>query len=297
METPQAQTPSPELAPPPPVKVRPDSPPFLEKVLRKIVRTAGGNEHKVRRWCTDWYREVPEVAALKGVGKGKTCFIVGNGPSLNKLDLSLLQGYDTFCVNAFFLKFPEIPWRPTYYVVEDKLVAQDRSPWINQLRGFRKFFPKVYSHILTKDEDTTYINFVIDYSKYENFPEFSTNAAKCVWVGGTVTYISLQLAFYFGYETAVLIGVDHNYVVDQKANDITGPIMKSKTDDINHFHPDYFGKGFRWHDPQVDRMEKGYRRAREVYEAHGRRVLNATAGGHLEVFERVDFNSLFQPKP
>ena len=39
-------------------------------------------------------------------------------------------------------------------------------------------------------------------------------------------------------------------------------------------------------------MERAYIRAREVFEADGRRILNATKGGQLEVFPRVDYDRL-----
>ncbi len=37
----------------------------------------------------------------------------------------------------------------------------------------------------------------------------------------------------------------------------------------------------------------GYRMVRKAYEADGRRVLDATIGGKLDIFEKVDYNSLF----
>jgi hypothetical protein len=43
----------------------------------------------------------------------------------------------------------------------------------------------------------------------------------------------------------------------------------------------------------VERMEQAFRRARDVYQADGRKILNATIGGQLEVFERTDYYSLF----
>ena len=76
--------------------------------------------------------------------------------------------------------------------------------------------------------------------------------------------------------------------VEENGNEWT-----SGGDDPNHFHPDYFGKGYRWHNPRLDRMELAYRKAKRVFEADGRRVVNATLGGKLEVFERVDYDSLF----
>ena len=69
--------------------------------------------------------------------------------------------------------------------------------------------------------------------------------------------------------------------------------IPSQSDDPNHFHPDYFGKGYRWHDPMVERMEQSYVRAKAEFERVGRRIFNASAGGHLEVFPRVAYASLF----
>jgi hypothetical protein len=41
-------------------------------------------------------------------------------------------------------------------------------------------------------------------------------------------------------------------------------------------------------------MDKAYRKARMTYEANDRIIQNATVGGKLEVFDRVDYNSLFK---
>ena len=42
------------------------------------------------------------------------CFVIGNGPSLNKLDMGLLADEVTFGVNGIFLKDG---FKPTFYVV------------------------------------------------------------------------------------------------------------------------------------------------------------------------------------
>jgi hypothetical protein len=98
-----------------------------------------------------------------------------------------------------------------------------------------------------------------------------------------------------GFATVYLVGFDHSYTIPTDAQ-VDGTGILSRSSDPNHFHPDYFGSGYRWHDPMVERMEMAFRRAREVYEGSGRRVFNATIGGHLEVFERVDYGSLFPNK-
>jgi hypothetical protein len=110
-----------------------------------------------------------------------------------------------------------------------------------------------------------------------------------VWEGATVTNLALQLAFHMGIEQAILIGVDHDFASKGDAN----KTVVSEGDDPNHFMPNYFGKGVKWQLPDLDTSEVGYLMAREGYRKAGREVLDATVGGKLTVFPKVDYNSLF----
>jgi glycosyltransferase involved in cell wall biosynthesis len=223
---------------------------------------------------------------------GRRAFIIGNGPSLKLMDLTKLKNEHTFGVNSIFYNFDKMGFKPTFYVVEDTLVAEDRANEINNLTGMVKIFGSYLNHCLADKKDVIWANVIFDYSKYPGFPHFSHNAAECLWVGGTVTYLCMQLAYYMGFSEVYLVGFDHNYIIPADAN-VDGTIITSVSNDPNHFHPEYFGKGKRWHDPQLDRMEKAYIRAKEVFEAHGRKIFNATVGGTLEIFPRVNYDDLF----
>jgi hypothetical protein len=118
---------------------------------------------------------------------------------------------------------------------------------------------------------------------------FSRDVRGRVWEGATVTNVALQLAFHIGFQQVILIGVDHNYTAAGKPN----TTVTSQGDDPNHFSPAYFGKGFRWQLPDLETSEIGYHMARQAYEAAGREVLDATVGGKLTIFPKVDYNSLF----
>jgi hypothetical protein len=120
-------------------------------------------------------------------------------------------------------------------------------------------------------------------------PRFSTDVTGRLWEGATVTYTALQLAFHLGFEQVILIGVDHSFTTKGKPN----TTVVSQGDDPNHFHPSYFGKGFRWQLPDLDTSEVAYAMARQAYERTGRQVIDATVGGHLRIFPRVDYNTLF----
>lgn len=236
------------------------------------------------------------LLSIKNKHVNKRAFIIGNGPSLKKCDLKKLEGEYTFGVNAIFLNYEKMGFYPTYYVVEDVFVAEDRASEINSYQGPKmKFFGNYLRHCLDVRDDTSWLNVRVKYGDYPGFPHFSKDAARMVWVGGSVTYICMQLAYYMGFSEVYLVGFDHSYIIPDDVKQV-GNAITSTTDDPNHFHPDYFGKGYRWHDPRVDRMEKGFINARRAFEADGRKILNATVGGNLEVFERVDYNSILSSK-
>ena len=224
--------------------------------------------------------------------KDQRAFLIGTGPSLNLCDLSSLRGEVTFGVNAIYLNRQKMGFLPTYYVVEDEFIAEDRADEINSLRGPSKFFGTYLKYCLLEQPDVTWLNLRMNYGPYPGFPHFSRNAARMVWVGGTVAYVCLQLAYYMGFTKVYLIGFDHAYKIPSDAR-VQGTRITSESADPNHFDSSYFGKGYRWHDPMVERMEQAFQRAKEIFQADGRTIFNATVGGHLEVFPRVKYESLF----
>ncbi len=266
---------------------------FFKLVRRLMMRRL--TDHEFWQFYARMQPTVAGMRSFKDIGKKRRCFIMGGGPSLRLCDPSMLCNEVTFGVNGVFLIEDWLGFLPTYYVVEDNLVVEDRKEQIGKMKGPHKFYSKAYRNVITDEGTRTLLNVIYDYSSYPGFPEFGPNASKSLWVGGTVTYLCLQIAYYMGFEKVYLIGMDHSY---KKPEDVlvNGNEWTSRSDDPNHFHPDYFGKGKRWHDPRPDRMELAYKRAKQFYEADEREILNATVGGKLEVFDRVNYDDLFNPK-
>ncbi|MEM9773217.1 MAG: 6-hydroxymethylpterin diphosphokinase MptE-like protein [Chloroflexota bacterium] len=236
------------------------------------------------------------LATWQNKHAGERAFVIGNGPSLNLLDLTLLKDEVSIGCNGLFILFDNMGFVPPYYTCEDKLVGEDRARELNNLKGTNKVFPYDLRHFLKSDEDTTYVNFIR--GDYVGYPRISTDFANEAYWGGTVTFLNLQLAIHLGCTTIYMIGFDHNYVLPDeiRTNEIDNNVKKvihSKEADINHFDPSYFGPGYRWHNPNVARMERSYVVARKFAEANNIKIYNATIGGKLEVFERVDYSSLF----
>jgi hypothetical protein len=99
----------------------------------------------------------------------------------------------------------------------------------------------------------------------------------------------MQLAFHMGFEEVILVGVDHSFTTKGDPN-VT---IVSNGEDPDHFSAEYFGKGFRWQLPDLEASERAYRMAREAFEASNRRILDATIGGKLDVFSKVNYMDLF----
>jgi len=237
------------------------------------------------------------IGALYNKFKGERCFIVGNGPSLNQHDLSLLKDEYSFAVNSIYYKTDETGYRPTFFVVEDSSVMAENIDRIKEYEAPYKFFPTNYKS-LHPEGDNVYF-FKMNRSFYEKsspfycIPRFSADASKVLYCGQSVTYINLQLAYFMGFTEVYLIGMDFSYVIP-KEHKRRGDIIESTTDDPNHFHKDYFGVGKTWKDPKLERVGANYRQAKLSYEAVGRKIYNATIGGKLDIFDRVDYDALLK---
>ncbi|SER11175.1 Glycosyltransferase like family 2 [Thalassovita gelatinovora] len=241
--------------------------------------------------------DTEDLRALHNQFQGERCFIIGNGPSLNKHDLSLLEGEYSFGVNSFYYKTRDSGFRPTFYVVEDSSVMKENIEEIRAYEAPFKFFPTLYKRLHPEAPNTFF--FEMNRGFYERsspnyaVPRFSTDASRVLYCGQSVTYINLQLAFFMGFTEVHLIGMDFDYVIP-KSHKRKGDVLLSDTDDPNHFHKDYFGKGKTWKDPKLERVLMNYRQADIAYSAVNRKIYNATIGGKLEVFDRADYNLLLR---
>jgi len=242
-----------------------------------------------------WRRTAVErLAALKDIHKGKRAFIIGNGPSLKQTDLSKLKGEISFGMNRIYLMFPELGFSSTYLSIVNDLVIEQTASDLAALEipkfitwRSRRFFDAAQ---FAGSKYTNLPTFL--YTTYDA-PRFSPDVRGRVWEGATVTYVTMQLAFHMGFDEVILIGVDHNYTTTGKPN----TTITSEGDDPNHFSGQYFGKGFRWQLPDLETSEIAYRMARKAYEDAGRRIVDATVGGKLTIFEKVDYNQLFRAGP
>lgn len=231
-----------------------------------------------------WDKSIKRLLKYKNRHKGERCFIIGNGPSLKKMDLSLLKNDVTFGMNRIYLMFNDLGFSTTYYVTVNKLVVEQCARDIVKLSC-----PKFISWHARNLIDFT-SNMICLYSDCDGtHSKFFTDITKGVNEGATVTYVAMQIAYYMGFEKVILVGVDHSFKTQGKPH----TMVVSEGDDLNHFDPGYFGKGFRWQLPDLRTSELVYRIAKYQFENTNREILDATIDGKLQVFPKVDYHQLF----
>ena len=238
----------------------------------------------LRYWVDDklyrmsYKRDKNTLSTLKDQFYKKPVLIVGNGPSLNITPLDDFKSAPSIGMNKIDLLYDKYEWRPNFVVCVNNLVVKQH--WQKMLDSKVPIFLGWKCRWMLPFRARSSFNF------FNLSPEslFQSDFSQIVGSGSTVTYTALQLAFYIGADPVIIVGVDHSFKVDGEPQEI----QKRKTDDVNHFHPDYFEKGQYWGVPNLVESEKEYELARNAFEQDGRRIFDATVGGRLNVFEKIN---------
>ena len=233
---------------------------------------------KIKRFI-DWnlfhkYR----LREFENIHEGESCFIIGNGPSLNKMDLSLLSNCTCFGLNKIHMHPDVDKIKINYHVAVNSLVIEQSFNDFKYLNC-----PSFISYNASRRHRAENSNCKIILTGLN--PVFSPNPYSNVGEGSTVTYVALQLAYFMGFSSVYLIGVDHNFLVKGTPHEK----QRLEGTDKNHFHPDYFG-GQEWHLPDLEVSEQSYRLAKAYFNQNGRQIYDATVEGKLNIFPKIEFN-------
>lgn len=216
-----------------------------------------------------------DLGVFRNLHLGKTGLIVGCGPSLNDTPLEeLSKDKITFGGNGIY----RLPYEPKYYCIIDRRGLQNWLP-----------LPQWFSSIPFVRAEAQGIPTNNPIYPIPVFG-FSLDISQFVCMGGTVVYALLQIAFFMGLQTVLLVGVDHNYPVQgDKLTEFDGD------DSLNHFKPKdgkpYRKPGKSCLNPQLEDTVKCYEVAKEVYWKAGRQIINLTPGSYLDVFRKEKFSN------
>ena len=208
-------------------------------------------------------------------------FIIGNGPSLNEIELSWMMYDATFTSNDFRLKWNELV--PDYWVIDDPHYFDMYRTEIFQMAN--NGLTNVYGADLIYPDGWTPPAHLHSYQReglHHLEPAFMPY--QPFWSVGTVTYIMMQLAWSLGFTDQILVGID---------------TLEPRPRLSQHFADNY---GTRLMDPNERGLEPappnlwrdGYECAKTFFKENGGRL--RLANGTVDIFERVDYDDLFRAR-
>lgn len=205
---------------------------------------------------------------LKDIYKGKRCFIIGSGPSIEKTDLSLIDKEITIGLNMLYKSGIKTD---LYFIIGYRIMKNiDDVLKLDNLflggsagRWYLKNYAKIAPIIKDKHYKEPYL--LKDFGEISVWKDISLDITKGLRGGLSVTFVALQTLLYMGFKEVYLIGHDCDY---QK----NGQYFYNKSD---------IGYSRDW-----STIFENYKIVKKFYEANGSKIYNATVGGKLEIFER-----------
>jgi len=238
-------------------------------------------------------------ARFRDFYKGRRCFVIGNGPSLNRQDLAPLDGEITIVMNHFHNHPILERWQPTFYCVADP--PETYTPRERELIKSvpsrihaQAYFLPLATKVMVEEHDMfpperTY--FLKMWGALRDWPggKYRWDLTGMVPAVRTTAHMAIMVALYLGCSPIYLIGFDHDWLAHRS---VQRHFYASASQDVGS--SDDLGTY------EYKALVEGTLKTWELYEAlqevareRGIVIYNATAGGFLDVFPRVEFETLF----
>ena len=266
----------------------------MKKAIKSIVRKIEG-AFSITAFVVSGTgrRNRARLEELRGAYKGQRCFIICNGPSLRADDLTKIyeHGDLSIGINAIARIYDQTPWRPTFLSVTDDVVFNKKNKELvkNCECGYKLYDRTRFLKSLGAKEKRLYLSFDESLELLDN-PQFSDDATKKLPSIGTSTYAVIEFAVFLGCSEIYILGCDMSYAVN---------INRDGTITYNDSGKDYFvskeeySTSSKVNPTPTWQMEIAYDYAAKYAKEHGIQIYNATRGGKLESFERVDFDTIY----
>lgn len=185
----------------------------------------------------------------KNIHNGKRVFLIGNGPSLAKTDLGLIENEYSIAMNRISLIYRKHKnWRPTYYLFSSTNVNNTSwgEEWLSSVRSAiiekntTSFIAAVFKARIDPKEE-------LDVNWFESVSEtrpgsmgevsadsFSTDIVERVDKSGTSMSMALQLAYHMGFSEIIFLGADLGWTKDLGSQDDPNHFDKSYRADISN---------------------------------------------------------------
>jgi len=266
------------------------------KFFEKLINFYNKNKHR-----TTQHEKLilKRNAIFKDKYKGKRCFVIGNGPSLNKVDLSRINGEITVVMNRFDL-YPTLKqWQPTFYCAGDPPDSYtNESREALKLVG-KKIKPEAFFYPLSMQsiiktchvhpkEKTFYLD-MCENLEYWDLNKYKIDLTKKTAGVQTTAILGIMIAMYAGCNKIYLLGMDFSWLAYQKI-----PLMAHFYENINENDEDNIENTWKYKQniEAVLIMCKQYEIIHKYAQKRNIEIINVTDNSFLDEFPRAKFEDI-----
>lgn len=210
------------------------------------------------------------IQALKDTKIGETAYVLGNGPSLNELNIEKLMSLDSFwCNKAYKMEQNGTKFQPKYYFLYDPIIIHQDSESVLNIQAELKFFAQEsfnLAKIIAPEKTKNIISFTPIHHPpmFADESNFSTDPASGLFHGGSILTFAIQFAFYMGYSRVLVGGADLDYSQPY----FYGSLHKHKSTNIS---------------VNAEKMKKSFHVLRKNFEKNGRLLAKITKSPNLSL--------------
>jgi len=222
---------------------------------------------------------------------GRRCFVIGNGPSLNKQDLSPLANEITIVMNEFYMHPILQEWQPTFWCLADP--PDNYSSQMTKIKeGMTRANPKAFflpismkkfndQHQIFPQEKTYFL-------KTKGMPTKTDKLDLTKIIPGSYNtdHMATMLALALGCSPIYLLGLDYDKLCHRsKFPHFYDSDSPEKQDDLSKY-------------PYLHRIEfalnkyRAHDVLRDIGLKHGQIIFNATPGSFLDVYPEAQYEKV-----
>ena len=239
------------------------------------------------------YNPYKPLEAIRNRHAGESCFIIGNGPSLSMADLEKLEesGIPSFAMNLAYVAYEDTKWRATYYLFGEPHFFElpdeiKKEVPFGQLSKRETFMSQPFRKLKLQDVVYVPVSWTDQWVNSRPHDYFSDDLLWGLYTIGSSGVITMQLAAHLGFKKIYLLGMDNTFESPEGKRYFSNKYIAGVTE----MPPNP--------EETLIYQEEGYKSRAKCFEimgnnlkkSYGVEIFNATRGGALEVFPRIDFD-------
>lgn len=245
--------------------------------------------------------------ALHNRHAGERCFIVATGPSIKEQDLKPLKQEVCISVSNFFVHPDYAYISPRYHCMAAFCHPNTEEAWAAWMQSLADSLQEKnpHSELIFPISDIKRNGKIASLSERPVFyletgagieiAETGIDLQRATITPQSIPVMALQIALYMGFKEIYLLGCDHDWILSLY--------------DSKHFYSEdehavvrLMGANKCWEGIDIEDMGRSYvflwqqyKLLRHLAAQQGVSICNATKGGLLDVFPRVEYESLVRP--